>query len=397
MRKCEILPTNSCGFATDKKRIWRNRRVVVVTAKADKPSKCCQRRKLVLTKQAVACALVAVCSIVGLVWALSVLPVTPLQQPLPSYQGVIELLNVEGWEGGCGSRSAWLTKSASEFEKSHTGLYFCVTTLSAEQFAQNFANGINFDVVCFGRGVGCDLLPYLMPVDNVNGMGQNLLRSAQLDGVQYALPLYAGCYGLFCRQSVLTCEQLKTQCLTKTLTRKIGKSTVTLRPLVCGFASFNGPLDALVSCGICGKVQADYSLTQYSAYEAFVANKTAVTLLGTQRDLYRLTQKQQLGKLESIASVPLDGYTDLVQYVGINANGEKTDICNEFVQFLTSGNVQQTLTGLSLFCVTGDNYYSDQAYTLWQSAVYNCFVPNVFADKSAIDLQRQNAVVALVG
>ena len=65
-----------------------------------------------------------------------------------------------------------------------------------------------------------------------------------------------------------------------------------LRPLICGFTQANSPLTALAMSGLRGDASyIDEGVTQYQAYEQFVANNTAVTLLGTQRDIFRLRAK----------------------------------------------------------------------------------------------------------
>ena len=68
-------------------------------------------------------------------WALPALPVKPPSQAQAGYKGVIELWNVEAFEGGSGSRSSWLTGKSAKFEKANTGLFVHVTDLTVTELA----------------------------------------------------------------------------------------------------------------------------------------------------------------------------------------------------------------------------------------------------------------------
>lgn len=343
----------------------------------------------------IATVLILSFSVLALVWFIPRLPSKNTTE-LPSYQGVIELYNVETFEGGCGSRSSWLTNCASKFESSHKGLFVHVTNLTVEELADKLEQGSNFDIICFGRGVGNGIQDKLCTLTSANNLNQSMLLAGQISGKQYALPLYSGCYMLFARQSMLSNDELLSNALSKTVTKKIGKNTVMLSPLICGFTHYNSPLSALSMSGGRGNVTPNVNVTQYNAYELFVANKTAVTLLGTQRDLYRLSARQSNGKIENLSCCVLGGYTDLVQYVGVNSNcGTKLDSCIDFVEYLTSSAVQSTLVNLSLFSVDGKSYYTDNVYSQCEKALQSSYVPNVFGDEQSILNQRSTAITTL--
>lgn len=372
-------------------------RIKVVKHKEPKPIKEKRPQKRLSKIIFAAIAVVAIAAL-ALMWALPNLPKKPQTIPNASYKGVIELWNVETFEGGSGSRSSWLTGRSAKFEQQNTGLFVHVTTLTEQEARQKLVDGQSFDIVCFGRGIGDAVKQYLAPLDvQTRDVNENMLLAGQFDGKQYAVPLYAGAYCLFARESQLASADLLSKALTQTYTRKIGKNTVELSPLVCGFTSANSPLTALAMSGGQGdatKISED--VTQYQAYEQFVSNKTAVSLLGTQRDLYRLTQREENGKIESLAFCPLSAYNDLVQFVGVNAEcGDKFDSCTAYLQYLISAEVQQTLVNLSMFSVLDKTIYTDERYAAIEQGLPTAFVPNVFADQDVIHNQRQTAKATL--
>lgn len=329
-----------------------------------------------------------------------VLPKLPTKPYLTSknvaYKGVLEMWNIECFEGGVGSRQSWLTACAAKFEAKNKGLYVHVTTLTAEQAADKLSAGEKFDLVSFSRGTGATLLPYLAPTNAARDMPDNMRQSATVGNVVYANAYYCGAYLLFSRSSELAEERLKQECLTKTVTRKIGKNTVTLSPMVCGFTQSNSPLTALLTDGCRGNVtNLSEEVTQYRAYEAFVSHKSAVTLLGTQRDLYRLRKREADGKIEPLAVVPLIGYTDLVQYVAVGKQSANRVAAETFATYLTSAEVQATLVDIALFSPTGAAVYTDDTYSLCAEGVTRAYVPNVFAPTESVAKQRADAVKGL--
>ena len=340
---------------------------------------------------------VLVCA-VALAWALPNLPVKPQQQAPTTYQGIVELWNVETFEGGVGSREGWLINKSAKFEKVHTGLFVHVTTLTVDQLNDKLAKGENFDLITFSRGVGVTVKDKLAPITESMGfVKDNFLVSGQVGGGQYAVPLYSGAYCLFARAEQLSADQLVASALTKTFTRKIGKNTVELQPLVTGFTPYNSPLTALALSGGKGAANVSEEVTQYQAYEQFVGNRTAVTLLGTQRDMYRLSQRESNAKIEQLSFAPLGGYTDLVQYVGISSDaGDKADACIEYVKYLLSEECQSTLVNLSLFSVLESTFYTLDRYIECEQALATAYVPNAFGDADAVQKQRETAITTLL-
>lgn len=372
-------------------------RMKVVKLKQPKQPKV-KRDKKPFPKFAFATVAVFAVAALVLIWALPNLPQKPPATAQGGYKGVIELWNVETFEGGSGSRSSWLTARSAKFEAKNTGLFVYVTTLTESELVGKLADGQTFDMVCFSRGVGDVIKQYLAPLDiESRDVKENMLLAGQVDGKQYAAPLYAGAYCLFARTSQLAEQDLLNKALTQTCTRKIGKNTVELQPLICGFTAANSPLTALAMSGGRGDASGiNETVTQYQAYEQFVSNKTAVTLLGTQRDMFRLFQRESNGKIEALGFCPLTGYTDLVQFVGVsNSCGNKLNSCMQYVDYLLSAESQQTIVNLSMFSVQQDGIYTDERYAACEKGLSNAFVPRVFVDGEVIANQRQTAKATL--
>lgn len=370
----------------------------IKVVKEKEPPKVKEKRKKSFPRFAFTTVAAVAIAAVALIWALPYLPQRPQITAQAGYKGVIELWNVETFEGGSGSRQSWLTNKSAKFEAKNKGLFVHVTTLTESELSQKLAGGQTFDMMCFSRGAGDLVKQYLVPLDvNSRSVRENMLIAGQVDGKQYAAPLYAGAYCLFARTSQLAEADILEKALTQTYTRKIGKNTAELKSLVCGFTASNSPLTALAMSGGRGNASnVSEDVTQYQAYEQFVANKTAVTLLGTQRDLYRLSQREENGKIESLGFCPLVGYTDLVQFVGVsNTCGDKLNSCMQYINYLLSAEVQQSLVNLSMFSVLSTAIYTDERYVKVEQGLEQAFVPNVFVDAEIIANQRQTAIATL--
>lgn len=332
-------------------------------------------------------------SIAVVLYAWPYMPNKPLQSQQQGYSGVLQLWNVETFEGGSGSRSSWLTSVAGRFEQNNKGLFVHVTNLTVDQLQQKLDEGQSYDLISFSRGVGC-LLENLSEISlPVGDLLQGMVIAGQSGGKQYAIPYYAGAYCLFARSSQLSQEAMPSQVLSTTYSRIIGKNKVDLQPLLCGFTPYNSPLSALAMSGARGSVNLE-QYSQYQAYELFLSNKTAVTLLGTQRDAYRLGKRVEMERIEQLSFCCLGNYTDLVQFVGINKNSaDKMQACEQFVQFLVSKTTQHRLVDINMLSVRQDvKLYSDEWYKQCQDKLSSCYVPNVFSTVEEIHEGRKAAI-----
>lgn len=316
-----------------------------------------------------------------------------------SQKAVLTMWHVESFEGGSTSRRDWLLRRAAEWEKSNKGMYINITTYTYEQAVEMLNKGYTFDIISFGAGLGSELLGKLVPWDRAD-VWDNFAQSATVEGKLLALPYMSGAYMLFARQDVVKLsepQQLVDKCLTFDITKRIGKNTVKLLSLDSGFAAFNNPVGALAMQGITGSLAVDTTKTQYNTYEAFVSGNKSVVLLGTQRDLYRLSNREKQGKISPLVYASLVQYTDLAQYVGVCADSKYIQLAQAFCYTLIDDKAQATLYSTGMCSVVLDDIYTDERYCALQMALQNSYVANVFRDASTIQADRQSALNTVNG
>jgi len=78
-----------------------------------------------------------------------------------SYSGILELWNIDTFEGGSIGRTKWLEKRALEFEAKNKGLFIVINNLTLEQAKLNLEKGTVPNMVSFGIGAGEILEPYV--------------------------------------------------------------------------------------------------------------------------------------------------------------------------------------------------------------------------------------------
>ena len=176
---------------------------------------------------------------------------------------------------------------------------------------------------------------------------------------------------------------------------KNDKNKTNVVSLGVGFAQYTNPLQLFANDGVVGdktKWTNDLSMTPYQAYQGFLEKKFAV-LLGTQRDLSRVLQKQSQGKLIDVTFEFLSGYTDIVQYIAFCDNGkQRADASQKFVEYITSDQSQKKLASLQMFSPALDIFDNGLHFEMQKALGRKLNVPNVFADKTVLLNQRQSAM-----
>ncbi len=210
---------------------------------------------------------------------------------------ILELWQLDMVEGGKGSRRNYLLSAAEEFEKNRNVL-LTVVSQTPECAEEMFKKGIYPDMISYSQGLH-GILPLC---ESLHGY-----RSAYGGGYKnavYALPWALGGYFLIKREGVEEpTEVFVSKC------------------------DYNLPLLAAYLEGITLKNPTEMPPEQ--SYYAFLQSKNSA-LLGTQRDLYRLTNKDIPLKV-----TPLEKYTDILQYISvIKGDKRKVALCKEFVKIL---------------------------------------------------------------
>lgn len=218
---------------------------------------------------------------------------------------MISVWNVDTFEGGKGSRTAFLSSVASRFEKA-TGNVYVLTTAYTKAGAE----------AAFGEGERPDILSY--------GVGFPAPEARE------AVAWCRGGYALF--------------------SLKDDFSKTSAENVLLSDGGENLPEVAAATAGISGTPKKEEST---AAYLRFLSGEYTY-LLGTQRDICRFASRGV-----NVYCKPLDGYCDLRQYAAILTAGENYALCEAFLSALLSEENQARLTGLGLLSPYGEIYGND--------------------------------------
>lgn len=216
---------------------------------------------------------------------------------------ILQLWQIDGVEGGKGSRRQYLEKIARIYEKSNENVLITVINLTVEGVEENFQKGVYPDMISFSQG-----LNGIFPLVKELNISCNFAFGGRVDGSLYAYPWAYGGYVYITRE---------------------GQNTVSKTYLAKG--DYNLPLAAAFLAGYDLK---DYQeLAPLDAYYAFLSDRSSA-LIGTQRDLYRLQNKNLTVEIK-----PIGEYTDIVQYISvIKGDKMREDASLNFLKVLAENN-----------------------------------------------------------
>ncbi|MBP5308276.1 MAG: hypothetical protein J6Z34_03970 [Clostridia bacterium] len=224
---------------------------------------------------------------------------------------VLVLWHADTFEGGTGSRQDFLMKTAVAFEKANPGVLVSVVKHSEKSVAKNFSEGVLPDLISFGIGINC-VAEYAKPLKT--GKNNVFFNSARSGGIAYFYPYAYGRYILF----------------------RSGKDG----GAVVSQGNNNLPLFAAAR----ENFTFDKALGTEESYASFVGGKYGV-LLGTQRDVYRLTRRGF-----DFTCEPFGVFTDLVQYIAVTAtDADRISLSARFADYVVSDAVQKRLPEIGLF------------------------------------------------
>lgn len=238
-----------------------------------------------------------------LLLAAAVIGFVPQKSKEAEARTVVRVWNIDTFEGGKGSRTAFLKSVARELQGE---AYYLVTSYTLEGALSAFAEGEAPDVLSFGVGLS-EFAERLLPLPYSFAGGE-------LGGKTLAYPWCMGGYYLF------------------SLTDFEGEGRTAL-----SVGGENLPAVAARFEGITGE-----ETESVAAYTGFLSGKYRY-LLGTQRDVCRFQARGV-----SVQARPLTKYCDLYQYIGI-LSSEKRDASLAFVEALLSPEVQGRLSQIGMF------------------------------------------------
>lgn len=286
------------------------------------------------------------------------------------YQGILELWHIETFEGGSKSRTSLLEKQAIAFEKINKGTYIVISTMTLEQFNLNISNGKKPNMISFGIGVGDQIVDSLCEIDTTNSVREDLLEGGKFNNKQLALPYILGGYAL------------------------IANRTENFGVVGVGTKGTTNPVKCLKTNGITTNIDNKTEIDSYTAYDKYIKGNYD-SLLGTQRDVYRVWNRQQKGLMTDVTFTCLGGYTDLVQYISVfDGNKTEVEICKKFANILTSQAVQNSLVDYNLYSVIeGINLYSTDVFEQMEKVLSEQLkVENVFLSIETINNKKNSEV-----
>ena len=282
------------------------------------------------------------------------------------FMGVLEIWHIESFEGGSVSRQVWLEKRGIDFSKKYEGCYVVVKTMTKEQVLLNLENGKYPNMFSFSIGLGETVLDSLSEYNGGIYTRDDLTNGGVVNNKVFAVPYMLGGYSIFSKNEI----------------------TQNLENASFGDKDYNNfAISLAVSNYKISKNETVTDIDSFTAYDKYINNKIT-TLIGTQRDSYRINNRIENGKMTNENISHLGKYSDLIQYIGVCKCGAKEyKMCVKFIEFLQSKEIQSTLSNISMFSVLDNSIYnSGYLYDIENALKDKLKTINVFLSD---DLQKQ--------
>lgn len=329
-----------------------------------------------------------------------------------AYTGVVTVWQVDTFEGGTGSRTAWLNNLLSSLESQYNGVYFVVRSMTpdrAKTLLESGNDSIMPDMISFGRGLIDNPEGLLMPVPEqyCSGLMPELVHAC----AGYAVPWAFGGYAVFADSELAAKHGLSEsiESLPEFLNKlggpaKYGKVMRDIYALGISDTIKCVPGAALAQLLEPASLNGKYALrsnpddTPENIWDSYNYSKSVCAMLGTQRDIYRLASAAGNNKMRTAVMLPVPGYTDLVACMGIlkTDNEKKLNVMYNVLRLLCRTDTQNTLNLIGLYpsavSASGTVYQEELAAALFEALKkQRLMVPEVFA--SAEQIERENKIM----
>lgn len=269
---------------------------------------------------------------------------------------ILTVWQIDSFEGGTGSRTAFIKDVATTFCKQNSGVYILVSSFTVESANEHLLNGIVPDVISCGA---CGL--------NLGGLAKELggdLWGGSVGNKTYAVAFLRGGYFSI---------------------EKGGGS----KEIIISKGKYNHPYVACLCSNIRGESYVEKEPQE--AFSYFVRSSKA-TMIGTQRDIVRL---KNYG--EEFTATPLPEYSDLIQYLSLTSRSELGEhYGRRFIEYLLSDIVQQKITKLKMLSPTIElDYVADKELTEYQKLKIN-YVASPFASLETLNNLEKEAKTAVI-
>lgn len=246
---------------------------------------------------------------------------------------ILIIWHIDTFEGGVGSRKQFLSKIVRDFEKENKNILICVVEHTIESARDSFSKNIYPDIISYGNG---------LEINNVLELNidKNFVGGKVYDKT-LAIP--------WCRGGYVLIENPNFK----------GKTGGNI--CVVSQGEYTVPLFNILENNY--EIQIE---NQFKAYLSFV-NNNARYLLGSQRDIVRLTNRNMEVKI-----TPLTYYNDLYQYVSIlDTKKGNEHVARKFVEFLLSEKSQKQLKEISMFSCFYKLEYDNLMKNLEMDNIFN--------------------------
>lgn len=226
---------------------------------------------------------------------------------------VLSLWQIDGFEGGKGSRAAYLQDIADEFSKKN-GCYITVNSLSPNAARLNINAGTVPDLISYAAG---------------------------MYGIESIIcgdkPYYNWCHGGYCFLSVDESANFE---------------DISSENLVINGGTDNLVAAAALLCGVNGA-----KIEKPTGAYVKLLNGEYKYLLGTQRDIFRLRTRGASFKIK-----PVTEFNDLYQNISVSCTGnKKKSYAQKFIDFLSEQREKVEKLGLMS---AGQNIYDDELHCM---------------------------------
>ena len=270
----------------------------------------------------------------------------------------LTLWHTDTFEGGKGSRADYLLSTAAAFEKEYKGVLIAVKSVEYSFLEENLKINGKPDLISYGNMGGISGL-----------VGLNAGQNSLLVGDKY--------YGdVWCKGGYFLISKKEIE----------GK---TIKNVIFSKGKYTEPVLAFALEGFLA--DSFKILPPIDAYREFILSKDAV-LLGTQRDVYRLTSKN-----DGYYYYPLKSYNDLYQYISLFTTEKvKSFYAKKFIEFLVSEKGQKKLKKVAMM-----SYYNiaeqDIEYLTVSQAIKSRYTLSPFTDTNLLDAVNELSVSYLKG
>ena len=237
------------------------------------------------------------------------------QSPDADAARVVRIWNIDTFEGGKGSRTAFLKRTASVAEARNGDVLYLISSQTREGAQRALSQGDVPDILSFGPGFSA-AAPYCLPLGSA------------FAGERRAVPWCRGQYVLF----------------------SLSENFTQPGPTALSVGGDNLTCAAAALAGVDGT-----EIQSMTAYLGFL-DGTYRYLLGTQRDICRFAARGV-----SVYTRELPVFRDLYQYVAVLSEHAYDD-CMVFLNALLSEEVQRSLDAIGMQPVAGASGYTVGAF-----------------------------------